>query len=508
MTTTAPEAGTGQQAPVLPAPFDLVAKEVHSMVEATLSDGAAAVGLEMANDDRHVLAGEVSGVQHRIPVSCPGFRGAVLVWADGEVHYDRVAAEWRVLALLASRSAEVRGITASLVEANDQLLALYELSSSSATSFSPEELGTFLVGEARRITDSMASLLIDGSQREYFVGQEELRPALVDGVRLAEGKTRLFRAGELGLPVDAVVAPFEGPSDEVAAGTLAVAASSDSRMTTPKRKLIDAVSSHVGGMVTLASLHESEIRNALLQRDVETAGLLADQIMPKWVPEVDGVEVSARSEFARLASGDFYTYVETGYGLMAAVGDVSGKGLPAALVMTMVSAATTSAAHREPTPDPMAVLSAVNHDVYEYLSEIGLFVTMAVATWDVGEGVLSVANAGHSPVLYVEKGELRQLAACDPPLGVMEELFGVPEAIAMGEGDLLMIGSDGLAEQEDRNGVQLGYDGLERALADYADQPAAGVVADLFTLVETHGAGVAQDDDRTAVVIKRQEVSR
>ncbi|MEM7286039.1 MAG: PP2C family protein-serine/threonine phosphatase, partial [Actinomycetota bacterium] len=213
----------------------------------------------------------------------------------------------------------------------------------------------------------------------------------------------------------------------------------------------------------------------------------------------------ARSYPARLASGDYYTYAATTNGLMFAVGDVSGKGLSAALVMTMVSSATTAATNRDVTGDPARILADVSADVYDYLSDSGVFVTTAIGVWDAHESTLKVANAGHSPVLHCHGDRTTSIPPAVPPLGVLPDVAHEPIELVFEPGDALLFGSDGLAEQEDAHGRQLGYDALDALLISHRPDGASALVDRLFDAVERHGAGQPQDDDRTALVVARRE---
>ncbi len=493
----------------LPSPLDLIENKVLQKAESLLAEGSSGVCLELASGDDVTLAGIAQGPSQRVEYSVPGCRGALIVYGSMHFSTQRLRHDWELLASLAVKELELRRTTQSLLEANDQMLALYELAKTSATSLGVETLLETLVAEASRLIECQSCMLLyKDTASQAVVGNVALRSELFALASTwqessPERNAKIIRASETTLGVDVGLVSLVSGIETF--GTLVVAEQPGQRIATPKRKLMDAVASHFGGLLSLSAMHETEVQTAILQRDVETAGLLADKLMPTWTPEVAGIEVAARSDCARLASGDFFTYAVTSYGLVAAVGDVSGKGLPAAIVMAMVSSATTAAAHRYDQPDPTEILQAVHEDVFAYLSEAGVFVTLVIATWDAEQQSLAVANAGHSPVLLASKGFVRAIAAQDPPLGVLDAIDSMPEIVPFEEGDVLFMGSDGLAEQENSDGKQLGYGKLESLVAGAAITSSEALVEDIFAEVERHGHGVAQDDDRTALVVKRKQ---
>jgi serine phosphatase RsbU (regulator of sigma subunit) len=261
-------------------------------------------------------------------------------------------------------------------------------------------------------------------------------------------------------------------------------------------------------------LHEQELARAVIERDVATASALAAQALPKRMPTPAGLEVLGRCDPARLASGDYYSIIEFDDRLVFAAGDVSGKGLPAALVMTMVSSATKAAALRVRSTRPDELLLAISADVYDYLDDTGMFVTTVVGTWHFGSDVVHLANAGHSPVMMMHAGHhgavpsVQTIKPSMPPLGVLPNPRPTVVELPFVEGDTLLFGTDGLAEQLDDNGTQLGYETLCELLLETRGDPIASVMASLFARVEGHGAGVVQDDDRTALLLRRTCATR
>ena len=133
--------------------------------------------------------------------------------------------------------------------------------------------------------------------------------------------------------------------------------------------------------------------------------------------------------------------------LTFSVGDVSGKGLSAALIMGMsrnVLRGTSQLLDR-----PSNVMEQVNADLYDDLNRVHTFVTAFVGYYDPAERVVRFANAGHSPVVYCAAGESpRMLPATSLPLGVFEDSSAADECVRMAAGDVLVVGTDGLQRSD------------------------------------------------------------
>lgn len=456
------------------------------------------------------LAGDEhsSAERYATALDLPGAEWVFEIRGGPQHTADRVRLAASLLSRLARREREVDRTAAALIDANDQLLSLYDLAASRTSTLSRRELLDGLAADALRITGSSAAVLVCGRGMRSECGNAAMLEVLVALLPEYEHDHRsviVLRADEHDLPADVVLRWAEGAD----VGLLALAARPGERFGTPQLKLVEAVCAHITDRVELATMHEQEVARAVIERDVATASALAAQALPKRLPVIPGLELRARCDPARLASGDYYVVVEFDDRLVFAIGDVSGKGLPAALVMTMVSSATKAAALRVRSTEPDALLRAINTDVFEYLDDTGIFVTTAVGTWHIGSDTLRIANAGHSPVLVVaaarhgQQPSVQTVRPSMPPLGVLPQPTPAVVDVPFLPGDLLVFGTDGLAEQLDAHGNQLGYDTLSTMLVDSVAAPIDDVIGRLFARVESHGAGASQDDDRTALILRR-----
>jgi sigma-B regulation protein RsbU (phosphoserine phosphatase) len=197
--------------------------------------------------------------------------------------------------------------------------------------------------------------------------------------------------------------------------------------------------------------------------------------------------------------GDFYDVIPLAEGRYAVVlGDVSGKGVSAALYMArMVSETRHQVARLE---EPGAVLGALN-DQLARGSQRGMFVTLACAIIDPARGAMSVANAGHLPPLVRPAGGGRPLAleaGVGPPLGIMEGVSYEVMVHAVEAGQVVVLYSDGVMEAQAADGSFYGMERLEEFLADTSGPPSV-VCEKVLEAVHAFVGGHAQHDDMTLV---------
>jgi sigma-B regulation protein RsbU (phosphoserine phosphatase) len=206
---------------------------------------------------------------------------------------------------------------------------------------------------------------------------------------------------------------------------------------------------------------------------------------------------------ARTVSGDFYDYLEIGDGCIAfCLGDVSGKGINAALLMAKASSLYRLLAR---TSDCTASLLRVLNDELHARTVRGMFVTMLAGVYEPSTGRVRIANAGHEPALLRDpEGRIREIGADAPPLGILpsaEGLASLTEQVFELGGGSLYVFSDGLTEALDEHGEQLGAAGLKRLIERFAERPLHGRVEALMSAVN----GLDARDDLTLLCLDPNE---
>lgn len=375
---------------------------------------------------------------------------------------------------MVTSSSPADSLAEALIDAQDQLLALYELATLTTESLDEAECVEPILERATR--------LLSADEMTFVVGEASAAPA-----PSAHSSATLI--------------PVENSSG--LAGVL-TAYRDHKPFGTADRKMLRAVANIALGAVQTSRLHADAVAQAVVARDHNTASELAQLALPSWRPQVSGLDVFARSDPARMAGGDLFTFVETSTALHFVVGDVSGKGLPAAMMMATIISSATAAMHSHGA-DPLATLSSIDSWVYDYLSESGLFVTIVAGTVDTTTGEMRIANAGHSPVVAVRSGVPANIGATAPPLGVLPlgSTTISEERLVLSPNDRFVVCSDGFSEQLDPAGKMFGDERLVQNLADLS-QGANDHGPGLFRELDAFAQGAPQTDDRTLVIVDFQ----
>lgn len=273
---------------------------------------------------------------------------------------------------------------------------------------------------------------------------------------------------------------------------------------------------HKRTMTTLAAQIAVAIENARLyeeigrqerrlERDLALARELQFRLLPQGMPKLKGLEVAARSVSARQIGGDFYDFLGYSLGQMAfVIGDVSGKGAPAAIYAALVSGILRSHAPMEPGAAEM--LSSVNLSLSERRIE-GQFVSIICAVWDDDQRTLRLANSGLPRPFHVRKGKLEVIQATGLPLGLFDEADYDEFSFRARPGDLFVFFSDGILDARDRHGHMFGTHRVEQLVLACASKSAECVVDSIFKAVAEYSSGLDAFDDQTVVAIKVKDAS-
>jgi len=252
----------------------------------------------------------------------------------------------------------------------------------------------------------------------------------------------------------------------------------------------------------LVRQQENEARQReRIEQELKVAQLIQQQFLPKTLPDLPTWNLSAFYRPARTVGGDFYDFLEIPDGrVLVVVGDVTDKGVPAALVMASTHALLRSAAPRLSSPGQ--ILAAVN-DLLCVDIPAHMFVTCLVMVLEPETGRIQFANAGHNlPYLRGADG-VTELRATGMPLGLMPGMSYEESSAVMCPGDSLLLHSDGLAEAHDNKREMFGFP----RLAEIASRPLSGerlIDACMSELEQFTGPDVEQEDDITLVVLDRR----
>jgi len=238
-----------------------------------------------------------------------------------------------------------------------------------------------------------------------------------------------------------------------------------------------------------------------IEQELAIARDIQASFLPRELPRRDGVSFAASYRPARHVGGDFYDVVEIEPGrFFFVIGDVSGKGMPAALLMAQ--AVSTLRLILRPQLSPATALARWNEMLYGSTIR-GMFITALLGCIDAAGCTVEFATAGHSAPLLVRKGgEVREVAVPgSPPLGILPRRDALSHAHSLECGDSLVCFTDGLSEAFDGSRRELGHEGIRSLLAHPFSTPQE-IVDALLRGEAAHRDGADPHDDLTTLVIR------
>ncbi len=257
-----------------------------------------------------------------------------------------------------------------------------------------------------------------------------------------------------------------------------------------------------GFLILLFGLSYTALRQAVaretalteVEQELATARRIQISILPRTSPELVHLRIASHYEPMTAVAGDFYDFLKTGeYGLTILVADVSGHGVPAALVASMLKICFI--AQRALANDPARVLAGFNTMLRDVL--VGQYVTAACAAIDLSLGTVTYAGAGHPPSLLLRKnGELVQLAENGLFIGPFPQATYSNMSVPFETGDKLLLYTDGIVEATAPDGAQFGQERLIECLREGKDLDPGNFVEQLLRKI----AGPIQEDDLTVVL--------
>jgi sigma-B regulation protein RsbU (phosphoserine phosphatase) len=267
------------------------------------------------------------------------------------------------------------------------------------------------------------------------------------------------------------------------------------------KRTVTTLAAQVAIALENARLYEEIARQEKrLERDLALARELQFRLLPHSLPKLPNLELAAKFIPARAIGGDLYDFVNYSQERMGMViGDVSGKGAPAAIYAALVSGILRSHAPIEPGPAEM--LRAVNFSLGERRIE-GQFVSLIYAVWDDEQRSLQVANSGLPRPLYCHDGKIEVIEATGLPLGLFDDAEYDEFTFKAKPGDMFVFFSDGILDARNRAGDMFGRSRVEAIVAGCAEISADCVVKSLFKAATEHAGGEEAFDDETVVAIK------
>ena len=282
---------------------------------------------------------------------------------------------------------------------------------------------------------------------------------------------------------------------------------SEQDYSTDDRGLLNTLATQSAPAVRVAQLvQDQQIQareNERIQHELRVAQLIQKTLLPKDLPALPGWKVNAYYQAARQVGGDFYDFIYLDDGRLGfVIGDVTDKGVPAALLMATTRSVLRAVAQR--VVKPGQVLERVNEIIYQDIPP-KMFVTCLYALLDPGSGQLLYANAGHDlPYHHHQEGGVTELRATGMPLGLMPGMKYEEKETTLAQGESILFYSDGIVEAHNPDRGMYGFPRLMKLIGEYQEESSLKDVV-LEDLAEFTGPGWEQEDDITMVTLQRSK---
>ncbi len=262
-----------------------------------------------------------------------------------------------------------------------------------------------------------------------------------------------------------------------------------------------SISEHMAIAMENARLHLEIVEKQRMERELQLGREIQSRLFPVPLESVTGIQIAAMSVPCYEVGGDYYDFLELPNGEIGlAIGDVSGKGVAAALIMSSLQAALRVAAPLE--TDLAALMTRLNELVHRFTSG-RKYVTFFFGRYDPLTGRLRYVNAGHNPPYIASAGSLTPLNSTGRPIGLLANCGYREEEVEIPSGATLFLYTDGLNEAADPTEEEFGMLRLEETLRASAGDTAAGVPERVLGVVASFENGAHATDDKTLVVVHR-----
>ena len=275
----------------------------------------------------------------------------------------------------------------------------------------------------------------------------------------------------------------------------------DEGFTDADKRLLTIIATQSAQVIENTRLSQEEIALKLMKEEMRLAYNIQMNLLPK-NPTVEGYDIAGKSIPAKTVGGDYFDFMETGPNcLCICLGDVSGKGMPAALLMSNLQATLRGQAMQDCIPD-----NCINNsNLLLYRSTTtDKFATLFYGMLNTEEHQLCYCNAGHNwPFLFKANGEILRLEVGGPVLGIIEDFAYSGDSVKLDPGDLLVIFSDGITEAIDEKETMFDEENLKEVIRNNMANNSVEIIDNIIKSVEDHAGSTSQMDDMTLVVLRR-----
>ncbi len=268
------------------------------------------------------------------------------------------------------------------------------------------------------------------------------------------------------------------------------------------KRLLTIIAAQSAQVINSARLYKEELEYLKVQEDMNMAAQIQQNLLPKKIPEIQGYEAGGVSIPAKNVGGDYYDFIPTQSGNVAfCLGDVSGKGTAAALLMANLQA--TLRGQTLSCTCARDCLDRANNLLYQS-TDSEKYATLFYGILDPAQHSLAFTNAGHNyPFLISSDGKVERLKTIGIPLGFLEDFEFSEHTVPFKVGDVLVLFSDGISEAMNKHEEEFEEERILQVIKSNMDESPHQMIENLISSVREHADGEEQSDDMTLLVIKR-----
>ena len=269
-------------------------------------------------------------------------------------------------------------------------------------------------------------------------------------------------------------------------------------------RLLGIIGVQSAQIIENARLYQEELRLRQLEGEIQAARKIQQGFLPHAIPRIGGLDLFAGTMAAKEVGGDYYDVIQPNPDILYfTLGDVSGKGVPAALLMSTIQAQARLLIHRNAEMTPAEILTELNRITCQ-LSGSGQFATMVVGRFDSRSGEFALANGGHNfPLIVRRDGTIDELSESSLLIGAFEEAAFFDTMRKLSADELLVVASDGIDEAFDEKDDAYGLERLKRILIDKRTNGAEEIYRSVIDSVIAFRGGAEQSDDMTLLIMKK-----
>ena len=267
-------------------------------------------------------------------------------------------------------------------------------------------------------------------------------------------------------------------------------------------RLLSLFANQVAGAIETARLHREAIEREKIERELELAAAIQREILPRFLPEVTGVELAAANLPTRQVGGDYFDLFPLSRGRLGfLVADVSGKGVPAALLVSTVHAAVHLQIDEAKTVAEL--VQRIDRHLQRF-SAAHKFLTLFFGLLEPESGLLRYVSAGHNPALVARTGGgIERVESTGVPIGILPNATWREETLTLAPGELIALYTDGLTEAVNGADEEFGMERLSRLVREGARRPMQELCDAVLANVADFAAGMPQYDDQTLLLVRR-----